>query len=112
MLCLFAGRATPVHSLSLLLHFSATDGDYCFVYLRLSIGGKICLRFFATDGKKLTPSHNHCQTQYKKTAKKSVGCCAEMLQMLFKWLSFNVFYVYLNESGLKRTAQCYNNCLV
>jgi hypothetical protein len=39
-------------------------------FLFLSIGGKIRLRFFATDGKKLTPSHNHCQTQYKKTAKK------------------------------------------
>jgi len=39
-------------------------------FLFLSIGGRIRLRFFATDGKKLTPSHNHCQTQYKKTAKK------------------------------------------
>jgi hypothetical protein len=93
-----------VRCLPSLLHFFATDGDFCVVDCQLSIGGKICLRFFATDGKKLTPSHNHCQTQYKKTAKKSAACCAKILQMLFKCLSFNVFYVYLQASGLKRAA--------
>jgi hypothetical protein len=54
---------------------ATTPGQALLIrFLFLSIGGKIRLRFFATDGKKLTPSHNHCQTQYKKTAKKMWIC--------------------------------------
>jgi hypothetical protein len=50
-------------------------------FLFLSIGGKIRLRFSATDGKKLTPSHNHCQTPYKKTAKKMQRRVSEQVNL-------------------------------
>jgi hypothetical protein len=36
------------------------------VFLFLSTGGKKCLQFCATDGKKLTPTKSLCQTQSKK----------------------------------------------
>ena len=35
-------------------------------FLFLSTGGKKCLQFYATDGKKLTPTKTVCQTQGKK----------------------------------------------
>jgi hypothetical protein len=36
------------------------------VFFILSTGGKKCLQFYATDGKKLTPTKTVCQTQGKK----------------------------------------------
>jgi len=53
----------------------------------LSIGGKNCLRFFATDGKKLTPRHNYCQILSKKKPEK-ISFHTESFCFLFNFLLF------------------------
>jgi hypothetical protein len=46
--------------------FFNMEDALCDSLLILSTGGKKCLQFCATDGKKLTPSLDYCQTLHKK----------------------------------------------